>query len=249
MFIDTGKTVFSGKAGVYARNRPSYPAALLDWLKNHADLSSVADIGAGTGIFTACLAPECGKLIAVEPNPDMRAAFEAFLSGIRCLAASAEETGLPDHSLSLAVAAQAFHWFDDQRFKQECRRILQPGGKLAIVWNNRPRDGIGAAYDAVLRKFCPDFRTGHVGKRSVEEGDRFLRESYFREVEFFSCSNPVVWDEDQFIGDKLSRSYALTSSSPDYPDFVTALRSVFHEYEKDGHVTEEYESVIYLGTF
>lgn len=247
MLLEKGKTIFSGKAEVYARNRPSYPAALLQWLKAHADLSSAADIGAGTGIFTACLFPLCGHLTAVEPNPDMRAAFRSTLPQVQCLPGTAEATGLPDHAFSLVTAAQAFHWFDDQAFQSECRRILRPGGKLAVIWNNRQEHGVGPAYDAVCRKYCPDFRSGHVGKRTVEEGDRFLREQYFREVEIFRCPNPVRRTEDEFIGDKLSRSYALTPQAAGYPEFVAALRAVFRDFSRDGHVTEEYEAVVYLG--
>ena len=247
--LKRGKAVFSGKAEFYAQNRPSYPPALIQWLKEHAELDAVADIGAGTGLFTACLAPACGSLTAIEPNPDMRSAFESFLPQIRCLPGCAEETGLPDHSLTLVAAAQAFHWFDEQRFKQECLRILRQGGKLAVIWNNRQEHGVGPAYDAVCRKYCPDFRAGHVGKRSAEEGDRFLRESYFREVKYFRCSNPVQRNEEQFIGDKLSRSYALTPASSKYQEFIAELRLVFHNFAQDGHVTEEYDSVVYLGRF
>ena len=247
--LEKGKTVFSGKAEVYARNRPSYPPALLQWLKDHADLSSVADIGAGTGIFTACLLPVCGRLTAVEPNPDMRAAFKTFLPQVECLPGTAEETGLPGHSLSLVTAAQAFHWFDDTAFQTECRRILQSGGKLAIIWNNRQDHGVGPAYDAVCRKYCPDFRSGHVGRRTVEEGDRFLREEYFRDVDIFRCPNPVLRTEEEFIGDKLSRSYALMPRSAGYREFVDALRAVFHDFSRGGQqVTEEYEAVVYLGS-
>ncbi len=244
-----GKTVFCGKADVYAHNRPSYPAGLIEWLQRHATLDAVADIGAGTGLFTFCLLPVCGSLTAIEPNPDMRSAFAKFLPQIPCLPGCAEATGLPGNSLSLVVAAQAFHWFDEQLFKQECQRILRKDGKLAVVWNNRQEHGVGPAYDAVCRRFCPDFSSGHVGRRTVAEGDCFLRESYFQHVEVFRCPNPVQRSEEQFIGDKLSRSYALTPASPDYQDFIAELRRVFHEFAKDGQVTEEYESVAYLGSF
>ena len=244
-----GKTVFSGKAEVYARNRPSYPVELVSWLIPHAGLDAVADVGAGTGLFTACLLPVCGRLTAIEPNPEMRSAFAAFLPQVPCLPGCAEETGLPDHSLTLVVAAQAFHWFDEQRFRQECCRILRRDGKLAVIWNNRQEHGVGPAYDAVCRKYCPAFGAGYVGKRSVSEGDQFLRESYFRDVEVFRCPNPVRRNEEQFIGDKLSRSYALTPASPNYQAFLAELREVFAAFAQDGLVTEEYESVIYLGSF
>ena len=68
---------FNGKGDVYAFARPSYPAALFDYLTEKQIISEktvAADIGAGTGIFSAALCPYVKKVLAVEPNPDMRAA-------------------------------------------------------------------------------------------------------------------------------------------------------------------------------
>ena len=245
---EIGLNSFCGKAEIYARTRPSYPTELIEWLKQHAVLDAVADIGAGTGLFTICLVPVCDNLIAIEPNSEMRAIFASFLPQINCLPGCAEATGLADHSLSLVVVAQAFQWFDELQFKQECRRILRSDGKLAVIWNKRQEHGIGSACDAVCQKFCSDFTNGHFGKRSVTEMNRFLLGSYFRDVKIFRCSNPVQRSEEQFIGDKLSRSFALTPASSKYQEFIFELRRVFHEFAQDGLVTEEYESVIYLGS-
>ena len=51
--------------------------------------------------------------------------------------APAESTGLADNSLDLITSAQAFHWFNNAATKTEFRRILKPGGKLALIWNKR----------------------------------------------------------------------------------------------------------------
>lgn len=67
---------FDGKGDVYAFARPSYPAALFDYLTEKQIISEktvAADIGAGTGIFSAALCPYVKKVLAVEPNSDMRA--------------------------------------------------------------------------------------------------------------------------------------------------------------------------------
>ena len=44
----------------------------------------------------------------------------------------AEQPALQDRSVDLAVAAQAAHWFDHERFHPEMRRVLRPDGALAL---------------------------------------------------------------------------------------------------------------------
>lgn len=241
------ENLFTGKAEVYAATRPSYPEQLLQWLESRADFESVADVGAGTGIFTVFLQPVCQKIIAVEPNPDMRQVFARMPGGWDCIQGSAEAIPLPDNSLTLIAAAQAFHWFDEIRFREECRRLLRPEGKLLIVWNNAVDSDSSRTVKEICRKYCPAFKSGHAGKRTAEEGDRFLREEYFRELDFFSCPNPLLRTEEQFIGDQLSRSYALTPASPQYTEYLSELRRTFHQFAENGLLRDDYETTAYLG--
>ena len=39
--------------------------------------------------------------------------------------------------MDLVTVAQAFHWFDRAAFRQECQRLLKPGGQVALIWNDR----------------------------------------------------------------------------------------------------------------
>ena len=100
----------------------------------------MADIGAGTGIFTACLAKRFKEVTGIEPNEEMRSRFMAALPQIPCLAGSGEASGLPERSVDLITVAQAFHWLDEEKFKAEACRILRPGGKVAIIWNTSVKD-------------------------------------------------------------------------------------------------------------
>ncbi|MDE7288923.1 MAG: class I SAM-dependent methyltransferase, partial [Oscillospiraceae bacterium] len=102
---------FTGKADVYDKYRPAYPAELIDWLyeKNHAE--TVADIGAGTGIFTKCLSAKPWKITAVEPNADMLEKLSGNFSNIEIVNAPAENTGIAAGRSDLVTAATAFHWF------------------------------------------------------------------------------------------------------------------------------------------
>lgn len=243
---------FNGKAELYAKFRPSYPDSLIAWLYEKTKAETVADIGAGTGILTSCLLGKPWRITAVEPNGDMlyqlRTAF--FNTKVEIICASAENTGLPSASLDLITVAQAFHWFDEQQFKSECIRVLKPHGHLAIIFNKRSKtDHLSQERDAICQEYCGCFRSGHTGKRDSTEGDRFLRNEYFAEMNYFCTDNNVKMSEEHFVGDTLSRSYALKETDKGFSQFVSELRSIFKKYSRDGYATVKYKTICYLGRF
>lgn len=241
---------FTGKAELYAKYRPSYPDKLIEWLYETTHAESVADIGAGTGIFTLCLAAKPWKITAVEPNADMLKQLEITLEGkAEIICAPAESTGLPDNSVGLVTAAQAFHWFDEERFKAECMRILNRNGMTAIVWNGRSSCGLNDERTEICRALCPAFREGHVGKRSEAEGDAFFRNDYFSRCEYTEFDNIVTADRESFIGDLLSRSYAPRADEETYPVFIEKITALFEKYSSGGFVTIPYKTTCYLGSF
>ena len=128
---------FTGKADVYDKYRPTYPAELVDWLYEKTHAETVADIGAGTGIFTKCLSAKPWSITAVEPNADMLEKLRGNCPNIEIVNASAENTGIAPASIDLVTAAQAFHWFAKEKFKAECQRIFTTKGRLAVIWNTR----------------------------------------------------------------------------------------------------------------
>jgi SAM-dependent methyltransferase len=65
--------------------------------------------------------------------------------------ASESESGLPDRSVDLVTVAQALHWFNMPRFFDEARRVLKPGGVVAVWCYTRHR--LGNPFDAVLDRF------------------------------------------------------------------------------------------------
>ncbi|GAB4003157.1 hypothetical protein GCM10029992_43680 [Glycomyces albus] len=86
-------------------------------------------------------------MTAIEPDSQMLA---KLLDGTPGPAghhiAPAEELPLPDSSVDVVTAGQAYHWFDRDRALPEFRRVLRPGGVFAPIWNVRDEsvDWIGA---------------------------------------------------------------------------------------------------------
>ena len=129
---------FGAAARSYAEHRPHYPDAAVAWALEPVRsrrIVRVLDLGAGTGRVTEALQRAEVDVIAVEPDPAMRAAMLERVFGVAVLAGSAEDIPLPDERLDAVVAGQAFHWFDQERAHPEIARVLKPGGVLAAMWN------------------------------------------------------------------------------------------------------------------
>jgi Methylase involved in ubiquinone/menaquinone biosynthesis len=137
-----------------------------------AATSSVADVGSGTGILTELLLETGAAVFAVEPNREMREAAERLLNDygrFRSVHGTAEDTTLPTASVDLITASQAFHWFDVQKARRELARILKPGGRVALIWNERPLDAMPFLddYEALLRRHAAEY--DQVTQRRVDE--------------------------------------------------------------------------------
>ncbi len=127
---------FARGAEAYARARPSYPPAALAWVRAQLGLtavSTVLDLGAGTGKLTALLAG-FAKVVAVEPVQEMRQEL-AKLPRVEVLAGAAEGLPLAAGACDAVLCGQAFHWFATRAALAEIHRVLAPGGGLGLLWN------------------------------------------------------------------------------------------------------------------
>jgi SAM-dependent methyltransferase len=127
---------FGGVADAYDRGRPTYPREAAVWLTSDRPVS-VLELGSGTGKLTTQLVALGHDVHATEPDPQMLAILEKNLAGVRVSQAPAEEIPAGDASYDVVVSAQAFHWFDLDRALPEIARVLRPGGRLSLVWNQR----------------------------------------------------------------------------------------------------------------
>ena len=231
---------FTGKADLYKKFRPSYPKDLLDYLYSQIGFtqnSVIADIGAGTGILTQLLLERGSKVYAVEPNEDMReiskndlSKYENFIS----INASAENTGLNEKSVDFVTSAQAFHYFDRELFKQECCRILNHGGKVAIIWNDVDGDNelIRKTSD-IIAKYRIHDKSDHRQSGNLHEFSDFYADGMYECTIF---RNDFYENREYFIGGNLSTSYAPSEETePEkYHGFVKELNKLFDEYSVNG---------------
>lgn len=237
----------------YVRYRPGYPEELATELARRVGYhneSVIADVGSGTGISTRYFLDRGNLVYAVEPNADMRRAAEEWLGSyakFRSVAARAEATTLPDASVDLVVAAQAFHWFDADRAKQEFRRILRPDSHLVVLWNERKTDTTAflQEYEALLWKWSEDYAA--VSSRTVaaeESMQNFFGPELWGVEEF---TNQQSLDLQGLIGRALSSSYVPLPEHPNHEPMLAELRELFSRHAQDGRVFFEYATRLFWG--
>lgn len=246
------KERFGNLAEIYARHRPNYPAAALDFIAARAGLvagSDVVDVGSGTGILSRQLAARAYRVVGVEPNEEMRRRAESEAARgdvppVRYVAGSAEATGLPDGSADAVIAGQAFHWFRAGEALAEFRRVLRHGGWAALLWNERdPSDSFTRDYGLVIRSAVG---AAEIEGRRARAGQALLDSALFEARERATFSHRQTVDEEGLIGRALSASYAPREGT-EGQRFIAALRALFAAHQKGGRVTIGYETSVFLG--
>lgn len=242
---------FTGRVDDYVRARPGYPAVLVEDLADAGFLfpgAVVADVGSGTGISTALFLAAGYDVVGIEPNAPMRAAAEAALSRyprFRSLPGAAEATGLPEGSVDLVVAAQAFHWFDAFRTHREFRRILKDPARVVLIWNARRSEGTPflAAYEALLLEFGTDY--AQVGHRGV--GAERLAPFFGGSYETRRYENVQELDLAGLRSRLLSSSYIPAPDRPEHGAMLDRLTAIFAAHAENGRVRIFYDTEVHAG--
>ena len=91
---------FGGAAAQYERYRPGPPAEAVD-LVLPSPVRTIVDLGAGTGALTRLLVGRASRVIAVEPDPRMRAVLAARCPSAEPLAGRGEAIPLADASVKV----------------------------------------------------------------------------------------------------------------------------------------------------
>lgn len=240
---------FSNRVENYVKYRPGYPSQILQVFREEMNLtktSTVADIGSGTGISSKVFLENGNPVFGVEPNSLMREAAEDFLGDFEnftSIDGTAEDTTLETGSIDFVVAAQAFHWFDNDEARREFKKILKEGGYIALMWNERQLDTneFLRAYERFLLEFGNDYAKVRHDNINTENLAGFFR-SDFRE---FSVENAQTLDFEGLKGRVLSCSYMPSEDAPRFEEMIFNLRRLFDKYAEKGKIQILYNTNIF----
>jgi SAM-dependent methyltransferase len=221
---------FGDRASDYARYRPTYPREAIAAVLGGFSRPHVADLGAGTGISATLLAAGGAEVFAVEPNAAMRKAIPPDPRVI-VVDGTAEATTLPERSVDIIAAFQAYHWFDAKRVFAEVERIRRPRARFAAVWNERDAQApFCRAYNAVIEPYMTDDTES---RRRATTIDRDLRESGWSDVRMLEFRHRQLLDWEALIGRTRSASY-LPREGAAYESMATELRKLYDRAQEYG---------------
>lgn len=211
---------FDAWADEYEQFRPGYPDALFDRIAARFELGkspAAVDLGAGTGKVARTVAARGWLVTAVDPGRPMlgvlrRAAHDEG-HAIEIVEATAEATGLPDAAFDVALAGEAWHWFDAPRALAEVARIVRPGGGFTFFWNVVDEDGldIAAAERALVTRYGIDGGDIRRPGPRPETRDALRAAPGFDEPEFVAVPHVVRFTGAGYLGWARTKSHLRTA--------------------------------------
>lgn len=229
------KDNFSTQSAAYARFRPGYPAALLEHICSLCPAFDAAwDCATGNGQIAAILAAHFRQVEATDISENqLKNAIQQ--PNIHYQVGAAETTSFPDWSFDLITVGQAAHWFDLDRFYAEARRLLKPGGVLALIGYNLLT--VDPAIDALVWHLYRDVLGPYwdAERRLVEQAYATLPFP-FEEMTFPETAMEYDWTLGNLIGylntwSALQHYVREKGVSPISEAFMESLRAAWPEGE------------------
>ncbi len=260
---------YTAKAELYARYRWDYAPEALEALFAAVPLgpaATVIDLAAGTGILTRHLLGHTGRLLAIEPDAGM-APFARLddrpphgQPAIPTVQAMAEAIPLPSACADLVTVAQAVHWFDPEPARAEIRRILRPGGWLALLKNRPLTSEIDQILDQALAGLAAPDAAPNTAPHSAPSNlpaQATGRNPAPQPPEYYFAGHPFErqvfpfhfrQDFTAYLGGLVSASFNPTPGDPAYPAFERAVHAVFDRFAgPDEQIEMRSETILFLG--
>lgn len=193
------KDHFSSQSTSYRKYRPEYPSRLFEFLSGMCTAHDLAwDCATGNGQAARGFASHFDQVYATDASgSQIKNAYGS--ENIEFVVADAGCSGLKDSTVDLVTVAQALHWLDLDAFYSEVKRVLKPGGVLA-VWSYQGME-IDPEIDPIILHYYNNVVGDFWPPERVYVEDRYSTLNFpFTKLKVPSFKMEVNWSLDHLVG-------------------------------------------------
>jgi SAM-dependent methyltransferase len=213
-------------AARYTKVRPFFHDEVADRLRAFAGVHrfrSALDVGCGSGQSSVALAAIADRVIAVDASQGMLS-HAAVRPNIVYQLGFAEQLNFAPAEFDLVSVGSALHWFDQDRFFAQCRKVMAPLALLAVYNDhftahmqpaplaNGALPNLAAAMTSqrwLRTRFLKRFPAPQRGMRDINELK--AAECGFEVVQRSSFNHLVPFSREEFIAYLLTLSNTLAA--------------------------------------
>jgi len=192
------------KMAKYYSYRPNYSERAISKLCNDIGTNNhdyiIADVGAGTGNLTILLKDKASKIIAIEPNEEMRSiGIERTIRfrNINWCIGTGENTTLQDNSVDAVMFGSSFNTTNREEALKESHRILKNNGFFVCMWNNRDlTTSSQKKVEMIIKKYYPNYSHG---VRRQQQADIIIESKLFNHLYYFEQPEKVMMNVEDYI--------------------------------------------------
>jgi len=242
---------FRDLANYYTTGRPTYPRLLARRVADLVGLNgsqTVLDLGTGPGFLALDFYPFAGKVIGVDPEPEMlnaarRNAARAGAS-IEFVQGSSGDLGPQFGRLHLVTIGRAFHWMDRPRTLELLDTLIEPTGGVALFQESFPEVPVNdwhPSFQAILDYYGAN-DPARERTHANEDHEAVLLDSAFGHLERIAVLERRRTSVEHLVDRSLSFARAWQGRPGSrLKDMALEVRDALHDYQEDGFVQEVVE--------
>ncbi|MBR0713456.1 class I SAM-dependent methyltransferase [Bradyrhizobium liaoningense] len=242
---------FASTASLYEELRPPYPPEFFRSVAQELGLSkrcALIDLGTGPGLLALGFAAYVGRIVGVDPEPEMldAARHAAARAGhaLTLIEGKAETLASGIGSFDVVTIGRALHWMDREPTLALLERLVASDGAILICASFSATDGRNPwldGYNEVRRRWSPArlWEEAGRGTRAHRDLPAFFRSSAFQPAELVTVETSHAVN----VEDLVRRTLTYSSSSPEVlGDNVEAMlrdvRECLASFSRDGLIAE-----------